>query len=227
MSYHDIHQSGFHGVGPDRRKAMNHDVAAQCSVAALTEQQGFDFLVKGWGQHGTESKIVWDAERWSLVRGGSVVVPTSHWVRGTSRRDSVVWTWALLSRVRDPHYLMQRVVVHLPAHLFDRDQMLANEQAVEGAVDPLLELQKGYEPTETTISLDGNREVRLPKNQRFFNQLAQPLGLTLLIPPGATLRGALHRRIDPFMTDAHSRLSMIDWLPGYDHRGVRRMVLTK
>lgn len=222
MVFHDIHQSGFHGVTHPQRRRCDRLVAEQCSVAGLTERHGLKFLVPGWGEYGNETKLVWAERKWRLIESDTIVIPTVTWKRGNSTKHTVEIPWVFLERKTafGGPYTLLRLDFHFPAHLFDKNQRTANATAFEQQGEQILALQRHLHPDETTEAGDGNRDFRLSKNVHTMEHGLAGTHMNVLVPPAKTIRGVLGRRIDVFA--GHGDLEMLPWLDGYDHRGIKR-----
>lgn len=224
--FHDIHLSGFHGVTHKQRRNADNMVADEASVAALTERHDLNFNIPGWGQYGNETKIVWMTRKWELLDAGTITIPTGPWSRGTHPENNVKIAWGFLER-KPGHggpFTLLRLGFHFPAHLYKSRQQAANLDAFRSQGEQILRLQSRLGPDETTESGDGNRDFRLSKNRKLMQHGLAGTHMNVRVPPGRTIRGALGRRIDVYATTAPqaSNLSMLPWLDGYDHRGIRR-----
>lgn len=216
----DDHQSGRYDAVPRQRLAMNHQIAQTAHLAVITEYQGLKWLIHGWGEHGTESRIVWDQSFWKPRAHGHVSIPTVDWKRGTSKRSSLDIPWVFLEAV-DFDLTMLRGGGHTPAHLSDPAQARANEQVLQGLAQKFRPIIGDHHPDQVSLSFDFNRKLTLARNADLINHAAKPLGLHLLVPPGTTHRPA--NRIDGFLVSKGTdKQEMLDWVPGFDHRGVQR-----
>lgn len=220
VDYEDGHQSGRFDAQPRPRLAMNHQIAQTCGVALITEYLGLNFMINGWGDHGAEARIVFDQDLWHAEQVGSVHLKTSPWKRGTDQREGLDIPWALL-RSKKFKLTLLRAGGHLPAHLDDHPQEVANTQALHGLGPAFRPVLGDLHPDQVSMSFDFNRQLTLAKNADLINGAVKPLGLHLLVPPGMTHRP--NHRIDGFVVSRGSdKQEMLDWVDQYDHRGVRR-----
>lgn len=220
MSRYIGHQGGFHGVTARQHSAMIGQMTSRCDVFGATEQTGRTGK-PGWAHVGGECKIYYDRDAWDLADHGEVTIRTGPWKRGTEDRLSSVIPWAALTHQNGGSLLMGEM--HLPAHLADRNQLRANIRTLEGLEEAFAPIVHAHDVDEFLIGSDLNRDIRLSKNMRLVQEAVDGLGLRVLLPPSKTIRGVLGRRIDTIMTTRrlHTGVSMVDWLHGYDHRGMR------
>lgn len=215
MILRDAHQSGRFDVTTVEAKLMVRSLAEEATVGVVTEAKDLHFA-GSWRSVGDETKIAWDDTVWELLDHGVEAVPTPDWKRGTSRRKSVEIAWALL-RHRKTGLTLLRLGGHLPAHLFNRAQLAANQAALDALGPLVLRLQAEHSPDITTASFDFNRDMRRRAARRIVREAVKDTGLHLVVPPEGT-RG--RRKIDAFLTDGP--LAAVDMLPrskGFDHRG--------
>ena len=214
----DDHQSGRFDAVPRERLRMNHQIAQTANIGLITEYQGLDWLIHGWGEHGTESRIVWDQSVWSIKHKDSVVIKTGPWKRGTSDRESLDVPWGLLDHAG---FTLLRGGGHTPAHLDDPRQLHANDAVLAGLTPAFRQIIGDLKPDAVSLSFDLNRQVTLARNQAQIEDAVKGLGLHLLVPPGTTHKPG--RRIDAFLVSrGKDEQEMLSWLAGYDHRGIRR-----
>lgn len=215
MILRDAHQSGRFDATQPERFVMLARLADAADVGLDTEAVGLD-MIPGWASRGRETKVLWDDSTWQHQAHDTEEVPTPEWQRGTSRRKSVEIAWALL-RHRKTGVMLLRLGGHLPAHLFNRAQLAANQAALDALGPLVLRLQAEHSPDVTTASFDFNRDMRRSAARRIVREAVKDTGLHLVVPPEGT-RG--RRKIDAFLTDGP--LATADMLPrskGFDHRG--------
>jgi hypothetical protein len=213
----DGHQGGRFDATDKQKTAMGKQIADTLKVCLLTEAVGFD-PPPGWGQIRGETKVLFDRKVWRRTESGKLVIPTPEWVRGTDRRDTVEFTWGLLTDAKTRKRTLLRGGGHWPAHLTDRAQKAAND-AVLAQMGPLLaDLIKQTKPDETSFSWDVNRDLRLERNRALVTKALKGTGLHLVVPPQATF-GA-QRKIDCFaISSALWTRHMLARKTGFDHRG--------
>lgn len=217
----DDHQSGRFDATKRERLAMNHQIAQTSVVALITEYHGLGFAINGWGEEGDETRLVWDRDFWNVKDRGAVRIMTGPWKRGANERDDLILPWVLLSSEEYPEFTLLRGGGHTPAHPDDPDQARANEKVFAGLAPGFREIVGDHKPKQTSLSFDTNRQLTVARNVEFINKSVKPLGLHLLVPPGATRKPG--HRIDAFVVSrGKDEQNMLNWIDGYDHRGIRR-----
>jgi hypothetical protein len=211
----DIHQSGRFDTTIPRRLNLFAQIDDAGSVGLVTEGIGLR-LPDDWRSSGLETKVVWRDRSWERMEHGIESIPTPDWMRGTSVRNSVEVTWALLRhKKRDVRLL--RGGGHLPAHLSKPDQLAANRAALDGLKATIWPIVQDLDPDQVTLSFDFNRDLRRPSQRRIVQGSVGGTGLQLVVPPKGT---RLKRKIDAFLTTGESpECTMLDRSAGFDHRG--------
>lgn len=215
MIIRDAHQSGHAIASVDQDQVALGGIAAAATVGVLTEGVGVRML-DGWACRGHETKVLWNAAKWTRVADGVESIATPAWKRGRSPRESVEITWALLQHVKWGVTLL-RAGGHLPAHLFMRSQRAANEAALKGLAGVLEPIMGDHNPNVSTASFDLNRPVNDASQRRAVQSAVEGTGLRLIVPPQPTLG---RRTIDAFLTTGPlAQAAMLPRVRGYDHRG--------
>lgn len=215
MILRDAHQSGHAIATTSQDEHALAGITNAATVGVLTEAIGVR-MPDGWNCRGQETKVLWDAARWVRLADGVESIATPAWKRGSSHRESVEVTWALLQHVRTGLTLL-RGGGHLPAHLFVRSQRVANETALNGLARVLEPLMAGHGPDTTTVSFDFNRALNTVSQRHVVGKAVEGTRLRLIVPPRPTLG---RRTIDAFLTTGPlAQAAMLPRVRGYDHRG--------
>ena len=214
MIVRDAHQSGRFDAPDAQERVMLGNLAHRANVGVVTEAVGLKSL-DGWGSYGHETKVLWDDADWTLVASGTESLTTPTWKRGTSRRETVDITWAVLRHRKGP--VLLRLGGHLPAHLIRPSQKAANQAALD-ALGPLVErLAAEHSPDITTASFDLNRDMRRKSQRLIVREAFKGTGLQLVVPPKGTHN---LRKIDALLTTGDlPRAEMLPRVKRYDHRG--------
>lgn len=192
---------------------MLRQLHGECTEAVLTEGVGIK-APSGWAIRGLETKRLWNKKLWQHQHSDVVRIDTPNWHRGTKPMDHFPLEYSFLTRENVSLLLGGG---HFPAHLTKTDQRLANEAALAGLRKAVLKLKNEFQPEIITLFFDLNRDLKLEKNRDMIRASVRGTGLKLARLPKPDLRG---RYISAFLTTGEKwETTMLDRVPGYDHRG--------
>lgn len=207
-------QGGRFDATNNQDKKMTGQLDDLCTNFVLTEGMGVK-PPRGWAVNGVETRSYFDKKVWER-RGDPIklFIDTPNWIRGTRHMSHVPLELVFLHN--DDRTLLLGGG-HLPAHLNEKAQRLANEAALAGLKKKLLPVMKDLNPDITTLFFDVNRDLKLEKNRELLNKAVRGTGLKLVKLPKPDLGG---RFISCFLTTGNKpHAEMIDRISGYDHRG--------
>jgi hypothetical protein len=190
--------------------------AQRCSKFGISEAVNRQPL-HGWAMEGDECVTTWDTKVWRLVDAVTIALPTPTWRRGTARRSSVRLEAVKLEHI-DGGWTLADITAHLPAHLAKVFQQRANREALRKMGPAIIRLQAQWQPDETELAMDANRDMRLKRNRRLVRKALEGTGMKLVIPPEGT-HGKRKIDVRASTSDHHGKGRMFRMRPGFDHRG--------
>jgi hypothetical protein len=208
------HQGGRFTALPLQQQLMLKGNRKRCSVFGVTEGIGLP-RIEGFGRRGHECKFYFDKQVWDYRDHDVESVKTNRWVRGTSARTTVEFEYIILEH-QIQQWKLLRVEGHLPAHLFIPAQRRANEAALHHLGEIIREFQDEFQPDETDLGLDLNRDLRLDRNVKLVERSLKGTGVKVIMPPHGTFKA---RKIDLLGSTADGNPHMLPSWKGYDHTG--------
>jgi hypothetical protein len=195
--------------------AMLSRNAKRCSKLGVSEAVDRGPL-QGWDMAGGECATTWNTKVWTKNKSTTIILDTPTWRRGTARRSGVQLEVVLLDH-KDGWDLMD-ITTHLPAHLYKIFQQRANRAALRKMGPAIAELQRKWQPDETELAMDANRDMRLKRNRRLVREALKGTGMKLVVPPEGT-HGKRKIDVRASTSDHHGKGRMFRMRPGFDHRG--------
>lgn len=209
-------QGGRFDATASERRHMLTENAKKTPLFGGSEGIGLD-PIKGWDRTPGECYDTWDTKVWRLVRHKVISVSTPTWWRGRSRRKTVEFYVSLFENIEGGWTLMS-VRAHLPAHLFKFFAQRANKRALRQLGSLIIRLQREWNPDETDLAMDINRDMELAKNRILLRESLKGTGLVMILPPGNT-HGSKKIDVCASTADEHGPGVMFAWYAGFDHRG--------